>query len=90
MSPPKSSSVERELAVSVVVTNQIEAPREGSVGKVEKRAMSEFWFKADESKSSNEHVNGLRNMDKLLRTSRFRITLYDQERRAITSTISPN
>jgi hypothetical protein len=76
--PPKSPDVGSELAVRTFVVNSSEAIREGSVGKVEKHTMTEFWFQcADESKPEYRS-----DLDAFLAAPKpvgFTVTLFDQE-----------
>ena len=77
--PKPVNSTASALAVPVAVTNPPDAIREQSVGRVEKHSMIEAWFAINEKKLSASQSTSLTGLLPHIQSSRFRITLTDQE-----------
>lgn len=77
---PKPTRPDDGLAVRTVVTNPPETAVQGSVGRVEKHTMTEFWFRcADESRP--EYRAAIKALLNAHRSEGFSVTLFDQEGR---------
>lgn len=82
----KAASPLENLAVPVsVVSSSDEGWHSGSVGKVEKNSMSEYWFALDRVDRSPRVIMMLRRVLSAKNLGECQLILYDQERHPITS-----
>jgi hypothetical protein len=86
VNPPKHSSPFLSNAVPVAVVNEPEsAGARGSVGKVEKNAMTEFWFEVDTTQLNQADRNALRSLASQTRIGATVIVVFDQNQNPIST-----
>jgi hypothetical protein len=83
IAPPKQPQNDPVASVRVTVANPTETIREESVGKVEKRSMTELWFAVEETKLVTDQKKSLADAIATNQLAHFTIVLLDQEKTKI-------
>lgn len=76
-------------SVPVTVVNPSEdSQRSTSVGKIERKSMTEIWYEIDKSKIYSKAINAFWTSLNSSRVSNYTVVLYDQKRDSVTSSVS--